>query len=155
SMYFAVAAGSPNAEAAAAFVDWMVNSPEGGTTLLAERGVPANLDVREAVLPELADSDRTAVDFIEASADEPGDPPPIPPPGGAAVAAAPAGDTGGGRFGRADAAAGSAAMVEEAAGLLGCPRRDAVAPSRSRCSAPCACRQREGSGQWPGCAWWA
>src|SRR5699024_4011385 len=46
SMYFAVAAGSPNEEAAAAFVDWMVNSPEGRTTLLAERRVPRHVGDR-------------------------------------------------------------------------------------------------------------
>ena len=119
SMYFAVAAGSPNAEAAAAFVDWMVNSPEGGTTLLAERGVPANLDVREAVLPELVDSDRKSVDFIEAIADELGDPPPITPPGGGAVDDALARHIEDVLFGRADPATASAAMVDEAAGLLG------------------------------------
>src|SRR5699024_4920388 len=136
SMYFAVAAGSPNAEAAAAFVDWMVNSPEGGTTLLAERGVPANLDVREAVLPELAASDRKAVDFIEAIADELGDPPPITPPGGGAVDDALARHIEDVLFGRADPATASAAMVDEAAGLLGCPRRDTVTPSRSRGAAP-------------------
>src|SRR5699024_497340 len=111
--------------------------------------------VREAVLPELADSDRKAVDFIEAIADELGDPPPITPPGGGAVDDALARHIEDVLFGRAEPATASAAMVDEAAGLLGCPRRDTVAPSRSRCSAPGPCRQREGSGQWPGCAWWA
>src|SRR5699024_3722441 len=119
SMYFAVAAGSPNAEAAAAFVDWMVSSPDGGTALLAERGVPANLDGREPVLRELAASAREAVDSIEAIAYGLADPPPTTPPGGGAVAAALARHIEDVLFGRADPATASAAMVDEAAGLLG------------------------------------
>ena len=104
---------------AVAFVDWLVNSPEAGRILLAERGVPANLDVREAIVPELTESDLKAVDFIEAISEELGDPPPITPPGGGAVDDALARHVEDVLFGRSEPAAASAAVIEEAAGLLG------------------------------------
>ncbi|GAA1489799.1 ABC transporter substrate-binding protein [Brachybacterium sacelli] len=119
SMYFSVAATSPRQEEAVAFVDWLVNSPEAGMILLAERGVPANLDVREAIVPELTDSDLKAVDFIEAIAGELGDPPPITPPGGGAVDDALARHVEDVLFGRMDPAAASASVIEKAPGLLG------------------------------------
>ena len=119
SMYFAVAAGSSRKDEAVAFVDWLVNSPEAGRILLAERGVPANLDVREAIVPELTESDLKAVDFIEAISEELGDPPPITPPGGGAVDDALARHVEDVLFGRSEPAAASAAVIEEAAGLLG------------------------------------
>ncbi|WP_193103630.1 ABC transporter substrate-binding protein [Brachybacterium sp. FME24] len=119
SMYFSIAAASTKKEEAVAFVDWLVNSPDAGKLLLAERGVPANLDVRETIVPELTESDLKAVDFIEAIADELGDPPPITPPGGGAVDDALARHAEDVLFGRADPSGASAAVVEEAAGMLG------------------------------------
>jgi multiple sugar transport system substrate-binding protein len=80
--YFSVSAKSTNADAAVAFVDWLVNSKDAGTILLAERGVPGNLDVREAIAGDLGDSDTKAADFIDAIKDEIGDSPAITPQGG-------------------------------------------------------------------------
>lgn len=119
SMYFSIAATTANQTDAVAFVDWLVNSSEAGKILLAERGVPANLEVREAIIPELSDSDLKAVDFIEAIAGELGDPPPITPPGGGAVDDALARHVEDVLFGNADPAAASAAVIDEASGLLG------------------------------------
>ncbi|APX33276.1 sugar ABC transporter substrate-binding protein [Brachybacterium sp. P6-10-X1] len=119
SMYFSIASTSGHQADAAAFVDWLVNSTDAGKILLAERGVPANLEVREAILPELSDSDLKAVDFIEAIAGELGDPPPITPPGGGAVDDALARHVEDVLFGSADPAAASAAVIDEAPGLLG------------------------------------
>ena len=119
SMYFSVAATATDPEAAAAFVDWMVNSPDAGKILLAERGVPANLEVRDAIRADLTDSDRKVVDFIEVIAEELGDPPPLTPPGGGAV------DDGIARraedvlFARSSPADAAQAVVDEAPGLLG------------------------------------
>ena len=119
SMYFSIASTTAHQAEAVAFVDWLVNSTDAGKILLAERGVPANLEVREAIVPELSDSDLKAVDFIEAIAGELGDPPPITPPGGGAVDDALARHVEDVLFGNADPAAASAAVVDEAPGLLG------------------------------------
>ncbi|MFC7457550.1 ABC transporter substrate-binding protein [Brachybacterium sp. GCM10030267] len=118
SMYFSVAAGTAKQEEAVAFVDWLVNDLDAGRTLLAERGVPANLDVREAITPQLADSDLKTIDFIEAIAEELGDPPPITPPGGSSVGDLISRYMEDVLFERADPAAAAASVVEEAPALL-------------------------------------
>ncbi|AXK46339.1 ABC transporter substrate-binding protein [Brachybacterium saurashtrense] len=118
SMYFAVAETTANLEASAAFVDWMVNSPDAGTILQVERGVPANLEVRAAIAEDLTDSDRKAVDFIEAIAEELGDPPPITPPGGSAADDAISRHAEDVLFGRSTPDEAAQAAVEEATGAL-------------------------------------
>ncbi|MGP5076788.1 ABC transporter substrate-binding protein [Brachybacterium alimentarium] len=119
SMYFSVAATSQKQDDAVALVDWLLNSVDAGKILLAERGVPANLEVREAIVPELTDSDLKAVDFIEAIADELGEAPPLTPPGGGAVDDALARHVEDVLFGREKPAEASAAVIDEASGLLG------------------------------------
>src|SRR5699024_9240320 len=49
SMFWSVPAGSAHQEAAEKFVNFIVNSPEAGESLLAERGVPSNTEVRDAI----------------------------------------------------------------------------------------------------------
>lgn len=82
SMYWAVSAKSANSAAAVAFVDYLVNSPDAGKILSVERGVPGNLDVREAITPDLDESSKKAVDFLDAIEKELGDAPEITPQGG-------------------------------------------------------------------------
>ncbi|MGO3504333.1 MAG: ABC transporter substrate-binding protein, partial [Brachybacterium tyrofermentans] len=113
------AATSTTQDEGVAFIDWLVNDPDAGKILLAERGVPANLDVRESIVPDLTDSDLKAVDFIEAIAGELGDPPPITPPGGGAADDVLARHVEDVLFGRVEPADASTAAVDEAAGALG------------------------------------
>jgi len=82
SMYWAVSAKSANSAAAVAFVDYLVNSPDAGKILSVERGVPGNLDVREAITPDLDESSKKAVDFLDAIESELGAAPEITPQGG-------------------------------------------------------------------------
>ena len=82
SMYWAVSAKSANPEAAVAFVDFLVNSPEAGKVLSVERGVPGNLAVRESIVGDLDESSKKAVDFLNAIESELGAPPEITPQGG-------------------------------------------------------------------------
>jgi len=82
SMYWAVSARSANPEAAVAFVDYLVNSPDAGKILSVERGVPGSLAVREAIVPELDESNTKAVDYLDAIESELGGPPEITPQGG-------------------------------------------------------------------------
>lgn len=81
-LYYSVSARSKDPEAAVAFVDWFVNSPEAGRHLMVERGVPGNIGVREEISADLGDSDRKAVEFIDAIKDEIHDPPALTPQGG-------------------------------------------------------------------------
>lgn len=82
SMYWAVSASSANPEAAVAFVDFLVNSPEAGKILSVERGVPGNLAVREAIVPDLDEANTKAVDYLNAIESELGPAPEITPQGG-------------------------------------------------------------------------
>ena len=82
SMYWAVSANAANPEAAVAFVDYLVNSPDAGKILSVERGVPGNLAVREAIVPDLDEANTKAVDFLEAIESELGSAPEITPQGG-------------------------------------------------------------------------
>lgn len=97
----------------------MVNSPDVGKILLVEHGVPANLEVREAIVGDLGESDRKAVDFIEAIAEELGEAPPLTPPGGGAVDDAITRHAEDVLFGRSDPATAAQAVVDEAQSLLG------------------------------------
>ncbi|PWH06249.1 sugar ABC transporter substrate-binding protein [Brachybacterium endophyticum] len=119
SMYFCASARSSQQSAATAFLDWLVNSPDAGRILVAERGVPANLSVREEIRGDLSGADLKAVDFIESIADELGDPPPITPPGGTAVSDALGRHMEDVLFGRTSPPEASEAAVTEAAGQLG------------------------------------
>jgi multiple sugar transport system substrate-binding protein len=82
SMYWAVSAKSANPEAAVAFVDFLVNSPDAGKILSVERGVPGNLSVREAIVPDLDEANLKAVEYLDAVESELGAPPEITPQGG-------------------------------------------------------------------------
>ena len=82
SMYWAVSAKTGSPAAAVAFVDYLVNPPDAGKILSVERGVPGNLEVREAITPDLDESSKKAVDFLDAIEKELGDAPEITPQGG-------------------------------------------------------------------------
>ena len=82
SMYWAVSAQSANPEAAVAFVDYLVNSPEAGKILSVERGVPGNLTVREAIVEDLDEANLKAVEYLDAVESELGAAPEITPQGG-------------------------------------------------------------------------
>ena len=82
SMYWSISATAQDPEAALAFVDYLVNSPEAGKILSVERGVPGNLTVREAITADLDEANLMAVDYLEAIEDELGPAPEITPQGG-------------------------------------------------------------------------
>jgi multiple sugar transport system substrate-binding protein len=89
--YYKVAFEAVNAQteypaAAAAFVNFVVNSTEAGKVALVDRGVPVNSTVREAILDDLDEIDKSSVEFIDAIAEEV-TASPIPPKGAAAVVA--------------------------------------------------------------------
>lgn len=65
AMAIAMSGSSDYPEAAAMFIDWMLNSPEAGEIILADRGLPANLEVREHILDQLSPADQQAAEWIE------------------------------------------------------------------------------------------
>lgn len=85
TQYWSIAGKSKNVEAAQKLVGYLSNSTEAGGHLLAGRGVPANSEVRGAVLDKFGPADRAAAEFIEAVSPEVVDAPPAAPVGGGDV----------------------------------------------------------------------
>ncbi len=87
AMYYSISAGTEHPEEAAKFVDFLLNSEEAAAILLADRGLPANVEVRESIVDALPEADRRSAEFlaeIEGTIVDGNPPPPI----GAAPSAA-------------------------------------------------------------------
>lgn len=85
SMFMSGNANTEHPEVVQEFIDFFINSEESGMINLADRGLPANQTVREAVIPELGEADQRAAEFLEDIEDELGDPKPVPPLGYSAI----------------------------------------------------------------------
>lgn len=81
SLLFCVAATSTDPESATALVDFLLNSPEAGRILLAERGVPPNEDVLAEISSHLSSADQRIVEYMDACAPDLTTPPSSPPAG--------------------------------------------------------------------------
>jgi len=81
SMYMSGNARTQHPEEVKKFIDFMVNSEEAGKINLADRGLPANLEVRDVVLGELDEADTRGAEFLADIEDELGDPMAVPPLG--------------------------------------------------------------------------
>jgi len=64
SMLWSVNARSKNVDAAAAMIDFIVNDAAAAKIIKAERGMPANLDMRKLIENDLDPSDKKALDFL-------------------------------------------------------------------------------------------
>ncbi|RCK68161.1 extracellular solute-binding protein [Desertihabitans brevis] len=82
SMLWSASARTRHPEAAVALINWWVNSSESAEANLAERGIPANLEIREQVTPELSEDQQAVAEFIADIEPELGTTPIAPPPGG-------------------------------------------------------------------------
>jgi multiple sugar transport system substrate-binding protein len=82
SMLWSASARTKNPDAVVAFINWLVNTPEAGEQLLAERGMPANSEVQAAVVPKLSKAQQTVQQFLTDIKPELGETPIAPPPGG-------------------------------------------------------------------------
>ncbi|GAA3058509.1 MULTISPECIES: sugar ABC transporter substrate-binding protein [Actinomycetes] len=78
TMLMSVASTTDHPEEAQQFVDFMINSEEAGEANLTDRGLPTNLDVRDAVVDQIDGADLTSAEFIEEIDAEIGDPEPVP-----------------------------------------------------------------------------
>jgi multiple sugar transport system substrate-binding protein len=66
SQIYSINAKSAHREEAAMFVDFLVNSDVAGRIILTDRGIPANSQVRAAILPALSPEATRQVKYIEA-----------------------------------------------------------------------------------------
>lgn len=114
AMSLSMSAKTEHPEAAAKFIDFMLNSPEVGEIILTDRGLPANLDVREHILGDLDDADQVAADFIADVTPDIVDAPPPPPAGAGEVAAILARYNEQVMFGQTDPLEAAEAFIDEA-----------------------------------------
>lgn len=85
SMLWSASAKTKNADAVIAFIDWLVNSTEAADINLAERGMPANGQVQEAIKAKLSAEQQTVQQFLTDIKPELADTPIAPPPGGGKI----------------------------------------------------------------------
>lgn len=64
SQFFSIAETSKHKEEAAKFIDWFTNSVECNEILMAERGIPVNTEVAEAIKPKVEQVSQTVFDYI-------------------------------------------------------------------------------------------
>lgn len=64
SQFYAIAAGSANAEAAATLVDFLLNDPAAARAILVDRGVPASAAMREEIAADLDEIGQAEVDYV-------------------------------------------------------------------------------------------
>ncbi|GAA3991185.1 carbohydrate ABC transporter substrate-binding protein [Thermobifida alba] len=80
AMFYSVSADSDHPEEAAKFVDFLLNSEEAAAVLLADRGLPANVEVRDSIVDSLPEADKRSAEFlaeIEGTIVDGNPPPPI------------------------------------------------------------------------------
>jgi len=64
SQFFSIAETSKNKEEAAKFIDWFTNSVECNEILMAERGIPVNTEVAEAIKPNVDAVAQKVFDYV-------------------------------------------------------------------------------------------
>ncbi len=85
SMYWSGYSKTKNAAEVAKFISYLSGNVEAGKVMGTERGVPANLAVREAVKAQLSASDKKVVAYLDAIDAERGKVPTITPVGGSDI----------------------------------------------------------------------
>jgi multiple sugar transport system substrate-binding protein len=85
AMYWSMSADTEHPEEAAAFIDFLVNSEEAAEIMLIDRGLPVNLELRDAISGSLDAPNQQAADFVNEIGDEVGPPPGVPPQGAGEV----------------------------------------------------------------------
>jgi multiple sugar transport system substrate-binding protein len=81
SMYWSAFSGTKHKNTVVDIINFLVNDPDAGKLLGAERGLAPNLDIRAAVSPTLNKTDQASVSFETDLAAKFGPTPPVPPKG--------------------------------------------------------------------------
>lgn len=85
SMFLSVSARSPQQEAAAKLVDFLVNDAEAGKIVGTDRGLAPNLKVRAQLATKAKGADKTLYDYEAALEPKLGAAPPVPPKGAGSI----------------------------------------------------------------------
>lgn len=85
SMHYSIAESSEHKEAAAKLIDFIVNSPEAGEILGADRGLPPNAEVLAEIQDGLGVADQKAAAYLTERLEEPENPRPLPPEGASEI----------------------------------------------------------------------
>jgi multiple sugar transport system substrate-binding protein len=85
SMFWSASSRTKHPAEAQKFIDFVTNNATAGEIGLADRGIPANSDIRAAVVSKLTPADAKTARFIDEISSELGDAAPVPPAGGSAA----------------------------------------------------------------------
>jgi multiple sugar transport system substrate-binding protein len=85
SQFWSASSRTKHPKETAKFIDFLANNTKAGESLLADRGVYPNSDVRAAIAPKLTAADIKVVTFIDQIKDELGEAPAPPPKGAGAI----------------------------------------------------------------------
>lgn len=85
SQLISASARTKNKDAAVKLIDFLLNDPDAGKILGANRGLPANLKIREAVAQNLSGANKVIFEYEKSVDAKLGDAPPAPPKGDGAV----------------------------------------------------------------------
>lgn len=118
SMLWTVSRRTKHPEQAAAFVDFLLNSPDAAKIMLADRGSPVNTTLQSVVTPLLASTDKVANDFLSAIASEVSFSPAVPPVGAGTISDVSRRYTDDVLFGRSTPEVAAAKFKAEAEGLI-------------------------------------
>ncbi|WP_291290723.1 ABC transporter substrate-binding protein [Enterococcus sp.] len=83
--FYSISNKSKAKDAAAKFVDFLVNSEEANKIIGTERGIPANDAIKQLLYPDMTPDEQESSDFLDDIADIVGDPSPVPPIGFAEI----------------------------------------------------------------------
>jgi multiple sugar transport system substrate-binding protein len=86
SMLWSASARSKNPEAAVAWINWFANDQAAADIDRAERGIPPNAEIQEAVKPKLSPAQQKVLQYITDIKPEVAATPIAPPPGGGTIA---------------------------------------------------------------------
>lgn len=85
SMFWSASSRTKHPAEAQKFIDFVTNNAKAGEIGLADRGIPANSDIRAAVVSKLTPADAKTAKFIDEISSELGGAVPVPPAGGSAA----------------------------------------------------------------------
>lgn len=111
SMFWSVSSRSKNPAEAALFVDFLANSEAAANVLLTDRGVPANNKIRAMITPQLAETDKAAVAYLDSV--KVGPAPRVTPNGASSIEAILKRHTEAVLFGRSTPEQAAAAFIKE------------------------------------------
>jgi multiple sugar transport system substrate-binding protein len=81
AMSYSISSQTEHPQQAAMFLDFLLNSTDAAELMLNDRGLPANLQVREHIASMLPDAEQQVADFMSEIGPQLVDPPPPPPTG--------------------------------------------------------------------------